>query len=208
MHLFLLLLLLLHRHSSERLCNSMMFQLRCSLTLSDEVLLSRHLPLANCRCWLLDLPRRKLASRLGIPIVFVLHRILALQHCISITFMLRRELDSWDGDPRCVHFDMADCILWVLLFLLYCELALHRCIFIDLHLHCKLAAILLRFQLCLANCFCWLLLIRCNVFVLLQSILAMWLCGERCLLLPHVPGTPLLLCVGDLDPMVRARVPT
>ena len=43
-----------------------MFQLRCGLTLSDAVLLSRHLPLANCRCWLLDLPRRKLASRHGI----------------------------------------------------------------------------------------------------------------------------------------------
>ena len=91
-------------------------------------------PRANCRRWLFHVPRCKLASRHGISIVVVFLRLLALQHCISIAFMLPRELDAWDGAPRIVLVDMADCLLGVLLFLLCCELALHSCSLIGLHL--------------------------------------------------------------------------
>ena len=91
-------------------------------------------PRANCRRWLFHLPRCKLASSHGISIVVVFLRLLALQHCISIAFMLPRALDAWDGAPRIVLVDMADCLLWVLLFLLCCELALHSCSLIGLHL--------------------------------------------------------------------------
>ena len=91
-------------------------------------------PRANCRRWLLHLPRCKLASRHGISIVLVFLPLLALSHCISIAFMLPRALDAWDGAPRIVLLDTDDCLLGLLLFLLCCELALHSCSLIGLHL--------------------------------------------------------------------------